>query len=217
MPDRPKVQKAKVVKVSQPSKAAVCHFNPDQLSLTKTITWNEKTSIGNDASQLEFGGGKSEDLTIPLLFDTTHTGQDVRKSYEVLLELANVDQQKKNRQTDQSEPALCRFEWGKFLSFTAVITQITQKFIMFKEDGTPLRAEVSVTFKQVDKKPGRQNPTTRSEPRKIWVVHEGQTLDWIAYQEYGDPAYWRHIAATNDLANPKDLRAGQVLKLVPLS
>ncbi len=48
------------------------------------------------------------------------------------------------------------------------------------------------------------------------MVHEGQTLDWIAYQEYGDPAYWRHIAETNDLANPKDLRPGQVLKLTPL-
>jgi nucleoid-associated protein YgaU len=47
-------------------------------------------------------------------------------------------------------------------------------------------------------------------------VSEGQTLAWIAYQEYGDSGYWRHIAETNDLADPLDLRPGQVLKLVPL-
>ncbi|MCL5995669.1 MAG: peptidase M23, partial [Chloroflexi bacterium] len=87
---------------------------------------------------------------------------------------------------------------------------------MFKPDGTPVRAKVNVTFKQVDQQPGAQNPTTRSEPRKIWVVHEGQTLDWIAYQEYGDPACWRHIAETNGRPDPMQLRPVQVLQLVPL-
>lgn len=216
MADRQKIQKAKITDAKKSSKAVVCHFNPDQLSLTKTITWNEETTTGGDASQLTFGGGKAEDLTIPLLFDTTDTGKDVRKSYKALLDLAMVDQSKKDRKTNKGEPSLCRFEWGKFLSFTAVITQITQKFIMFKADGTPVRAEVSVTFKQVEQKPKRQNPTTRSETRKIWVVHEGETLDWIAYQEYGNPAHWHHIAETNNLDNPRDLQSGQVLKLVPL-
>jgi nucleoid-associated protein YgaU len=41
-------------------------------------------------------------------------------------------------------------------------------------------------------------------------------LDWIAYQEYGAPAYWRHIAETNNLDDPKALYPGQILKLVPL-
>jgi len=73
-----------------------------------------------------------------------------------------------------------------------------------------------VTFSETGEQKKAQNPTTRTEARKIWVVHEGQTLDWIAYQEYGDPAYWRHIAETNNLANPMDLRPGQALKLTPL-
>jgi nucleoid-associated protein YgaU len=48
------------------------------------------------------------------------------------------------------------------------------------------------------------------------VVREGERLDWIAYQEYGRAAYWRHIAETNDLADPTDIRPGQILQLVPL-
>jgi hypothetical protein len=214
--DRPNVLKARIVDERNPQKAVVCHFNPKDLSVSRTIKWEEKTNIGNNASNLSFGGGKADDLTIPLLFDSTATGEDVRKSYEMLIELANIDAQKKNTKTNMGEPPFCRFEWGKFLSFTAVITKLTQKFIMFKADGTPVRAEVSVTLKQVDKKPKPQNPTSRSETRKIWIVHEGQTLDWIAYQEYGNPAYWRHIAETNNLADPKELRPGQVLKLTPL-
>jgi nucleoid-associated protein YgaU len=50
----------------------------------------------------------------------------------------------------------------------------------------------------------------------VWVVVEGQTLDWIAYQEYGSAAHWRHIADTNDLDDPRQLRSGQILNLVPL-
>lgn len=213
---KPNVLKAKIVDERNPQKAVVCHFNPKDLSITRTIKWESKTSIGNNASNLSFAGGEAQDLTIPLLFDSTATGEDVRKSYELLLELASIDQQKKNSTTNKGEPPFCRFEWGKLISFTAVITQLTQKFIMFKADGTPVRAEVSVTFKQVDKKPKPQNPTSRSETRKIWMVHEGQTLAWIAYQEYGDPTYWRHIAETNNIANPKDLQPGQILKLTPI-
>lgn len=216
MPDRPNVQKARIVKESDPSKAVVCHFNPKDFSITRTVKWNEDTNIGDDASTLSFAGGESQDLTIPLLFDTTDTGQDVRDSYKVLLELADADPDRRNPRTRRSEPSSCRFEWGKLLSFTAVITKITQRFLMFKADGTPLRVEVSVTFKQLGRAIRPQNPTSRSEARKTWVVTEGQRLDWIAYQEYGDPAHWHYIAETNNLANPRDLRPGQVLYLVPL-
>ena len=87
---------------------------------------------------------------------------------------------------------------------------------MFDPEGVPLRAKVGVTLLEVPVKQTGQNPTSRTDPRKVWVVQEGQTLDWIAYQEYGDSAHWRHIAETNDLVNPKDLYPGQMLKLVPL-
>jgi hypothetical protein len=212
----PNVQKAEIVNVANRSKKVTCHFNPNELEITKLVEWVEKSDIGGDASQLVFGGGKAQDLSIPFLFDTTGTGRDVRNEYKALVEMAMIDASKKNPKTDQGEPPQCMFQWGKFLSFTAVIKEIRQKFTMFKADGTPLRAQVTVTFKQVNLGTQPQNPTTRSEARRIWVVEEGQRLDWIANQEYGDPAHWRHIAETNNLDNPTDLHSGQVLKLVPL-
>ena len=219
MADRPKPQKAKIVGVDNPNKSVVCQFNPAEFSITRAIKWREETRQGQNSPEVTFAGGESQDLTIPLLFDTTDTGKDVRKSYQALLEMAEIDESKKNSTTGKGEPPRCRFEWGNFLrtnAFTGVITQISQKFTLFKADGTPLRAEVQVTFSETASKPKKQNPTSHSEARKIWIVHEGQTLDWIAYQEYGDPARWRHIAETNDLANPRELQPGQVLKLVPL-
>lgn len=216
MSERPTVQKAKISLANDPSKSVTCHFNPDTFQLDREITWIQNEGMGKDKPTATFGGGKASDLSVKLMFDTTDTGGDVRLTYKTLLEMAQIDSAKKHPKTRKSEPPLCRFEWGKFLSFTAVIVSISQTFLMFKADGTPLRAEILVKFKEVAEAARPQNPTTLTEPRKIWVVLEGQTLNWIAYQEYGDPGYWRHIAETNDLADPLDLKPGQVLKLVPL-
>jgi LysM repeat protein len=217
MSERPEVQKAKIVSVNDTSQEVVCHFNPEDFEISRTIEWPDVTSQGKNAPRVRFGGGKANDLTIPLLFDTTATGGDVRESYQALLNMSMIDESNQNTATGKGQPPLVRFEWGMFLSFEAVITTITQKFLMFKADGTPLRARVSVTFKQVEQVVQPQNPTSRSEARKIRIVHEGETLDWIAYQEYGNPAHWRHIAETNNLDNPRALYPGQVLKLIPLS
>lgn len=211
-------EKAVISKVGDASKKITCHFNPDSFEIGRTIEWKPTTTIGGDVSKLQFGGGKAHEMgPVELVFDTTDKGTDVREEYKVLTEdLAQIDPDTINQTTGKGHPPKCKFHWGSFLSFTAVITKIDQTFTMFKPDGTPLRAKVKVTFLEVPENLQPQNPTSRSEARKVWVVEEGQTLDWIAYREYGDSAHWRHIAETNDLADPMNLRPGQRLKLVPL-
>lgn len=210
--------KAEIVRADDTTKKVSCQFNPQDFSITRKITYKNNIKIGDDASNLEFEGGEAQDLTIPLFFDTTLSGEDVRNSYEELLKMAKIDNDKKNTTTDKGEPPKVMFMWGGFLSFKAVITQITQKFLMFKANGTPVRAEVSVTFKQIDdeKREEPQNPTSRTEARRTWVIHEGDRLDLIAHKEYGNAAHWKHIAETNDLADPFNLQPGQILKLTPL-
>ena len=92
---------------------------------------------------------------------------------------------------------------------------VNATFDMFLPNGKPVRATAKIKLKQIEER-GRhppQNPTTRSAARKVWVVEEGQTLDWIAYREYGDASLWRAIAQRNDLDDPLDLQPGQVLSV----
>lgn len=221
MSEKPKVQKAQIVKLdksgSPTQETVVCHFNPKEFHVKKAISWVRQRSIGGDTPTMTFAGGDTQDMTIELLFDSTDTGSDVRDSYETLLTIAAIDTQRKNAKTKKSEPASCQFQWGKLLSFNAVIKQIDQRFTMFKPDGTPVRATVTVTFSQIGGTTKGQNPTTRIEPRRTWVVREGERLDLIAFEEYGDAAQWHHIAEVNNLANPRELKSGQILMLTPLS
>ena len=113
-----------------------------------------------------------------------------------------------------STPPKCRFVWGSF-SFVAVIPSVSVTFTMFLPSGTPVRATAKVDLIQIEDpfEQPPQNPTSRSVPRKVWVVKAGQRLDWIAYKEFGNAAMWRYIAQANGLDNPWDLKAGQVLNL----
>lgn len=189
-----------------------CMFRPTEISTTKAGNWNEQPASGANTPAQTFVGGQPGTLSLQnLLFDTTDTGQDVSKTMAKLLALPV-------KRARDEDPPLVRFRWGKFQSFYGNVASVTVKYTLFLADGTPVRAETGLELReQVDPaKLPPQNPTSRSEQRKTWLVVEGQSLPWIAYQAYGDAAQWRFIAETNGLADPLDLKPGQILKLLPL-
>jgi hypothetical protein len=155
-----------------------------------------------------------------LFFDTYTTGKDVRETTNRIWKLMSISEKLTDMTNTKGRPPMVEFQWGKTWSFKAVITNISQKFTLFRYDGTPVRATVDVTFLQAKEEghyPG-QNPTTKGSPGyKRRVVKEGDSIDWIAYEEYGDSAMWRFIADTNNLGDPHRLRPGQVLAIAPMS
>lgn len=198
------------------SNKVTCQFNPESLSQSKSNKWAFRTDIGDSVPESTFSGGNSGSMTLELLFDTTDTGDDVRRAYHKLIKIAMV-KPSENKDT-KGEPRQVIVQWGKFISYVAVIESITQNFTLFLPNGTPLRANVSVSLREVydEGKLPPQNPTSRSDVRRTWVVEKGQRLEWISYQVYGDAGAWRHIAESNGLLNPAVLRPGQILKIVPI-
>ena len=194
-------------------------FNPEEIVYTTSPEYTEdEVPDAETGVRINYAGAKSPDsIKMHLLFDTTIDGDDVREEYiNFLIALTKSIEKDGIRQ-----PPRCKFVWGKFskkpyLTFDSVVKDLTVTYTMFLANGRPIRAECDITFMELAKPNGGTNPTSRSEARRVWQVVEGQTLDWIAYQEYGDSSAWRHIAQTNNLRNPRDLRPGMVLKLVPL-
>lgn len=207
----------------------ICMFNPTEYTFTKSNSWNERIIRGTNVSRMTFEGGEPASLSMKLLFDTYEShelgqltvtaGQDVRQYTRNLWEMMKVSEQTANATTGKGEPPQVRFEWGSYWSFKAVITQISQNFTLFGSDGTPLRATLDVSFKQISDEGQypRQNPSSGGRSREhVRTVREYDTLERIAFEEYGDPTVWRHIALANDIQNPRRLRAGQKLIITPL-
>jgi len=228
MPEPSTPEKATIYYYPNGSKTKLfdCLFRPSKIGLSKSAHWGSDTGgaptgkgkskavVTNpklEVPKVSYGGGEPQTYTIDLFFDTSDSGSSVTTEYiDPLLKL--VKQQSGNK-----PPPLCEFVWGSFSTKQCYITSLSVNYTLFLPDGTPIRAEVNgITFTEHHASVGAQNPTSYSEARETWVVREGERLDWIAYQVYKDPAAWRHIALTNNLEDPTDLRPGQVLKIVPL-
>jgi nucleoid-associated protein YgaU len=194
-------------------------FNPQEYTLSKQNQWTAGKRKGKNVPRLKFTQGGAQDLKLQLFFDTYAEKKDVRKHTAALWDMMMVNSGKKNAKSNKGNPPKVEFRWGT-LAFVAVITSMTQKFTLFLEDGTPVRTTVDLTLKQFkdDKDHKGQNPTSGGgEAHSTRVVHAGERLDLIAFEEYEDATEWRRIAEANGLTDPLHLRPGMRLSIPPLS
>ena len=199
----------------------LCMFRPKEYTITKQNSWVKGDTIALGVPPQKFSGGGASVMTMELFFDTyeSESGEDVRKHTNKIWELMWIDPEiTEEKDNPKGRPPKVEFEWGTVKSFKAVITNINQKFTMFLPNGTPVRTTLTVTFQEAEEmgKYPFQNPTTGSRPGyKVRTIKEGESLDWIAHEEYGDPALWRLIADTNNLEDPMKLSPGQMLSIAP--
>ena len=199
-----------------------CQFNPSDLSFKKSNSWksDESGSGGKKtAPELNFAGEGLQTISLSLTFDTYESDPllPVTTHTDKLLKLmhADVSATSKNK---QGRPPHLQLQWGKTSSVRVVLTQLDHKYTLFTPDGTPVRATVQLTLQEVPDPSANkgQNPTSRAAgARRVRMVQPGDTLDWIAADELGDPGSWRLVAEANAIDDPRRLRAGQYLVIPP--
>jgi hypothetical protein len=198
-----------------------CDFRPKELALGREIEWTPGKAVGRTMDKPKYTKGSPMKLQLELLFDNYEEmgSRDIRGKTKALWAMTYVTAQRKENNTQKGEPPHVEFRCGTMWSFRAVITAISEKFTMFDPDGTPVRSTVTLSLLQAEPSgdyPG-QNPT--SGGRDGYAVHqviEGETIDIIAFQEYGSATAWRHLAEVNNLDDPSRLAPGQRLLFVPL-
>lgn len=195
-----------------------CMFNPYEYTVSKSNSFCEKPRMDADTPHGEFSKADAQTLRLSLVFDTYEAGEDVSQKTRELWKFMMTKTQKAReggRQAKKIPPPQVAFEWGVF-RFVAYIQSMTQRFTLFKPDGTPVRAKVDVTFKGYTdvEDHGPQNPSSGGGPiERVWRVIAGDRLDTIAAEVYRDATKWRLIAQHNNLVNPLALRPGQQLRI----
>jgi nucleoid-associated protein YgaU len=195
-----------------------CMFNPFEYTVTKTNSYGEKARNRSDVPEVEFKSAGPQTLRIALVFDTYVKGEeskDVSLITRKLWKLMEAKTRQDAGNNNKVPPPEVAFEWGVF-KFAAVITNMSQKFTLFKQDGTPVRAKVDITFTQHKDEEDYKNtnPTSGGGPSEsVRTVIAGDRLDTIAYAAYGDATKWRRIAERNNIDNPHALRPGTQLSI----
>jgi hypothetical protein len=119
-------------------------------------------------------------------------------------------------QSDTHQPYYLHAHWGRF-DFRGVLTQADVTYTLFDRGGLPLRATVKITLQEVVAPQVRTAQEHANSPDlyQTWLVADGDRIDTIAFQVYGDSSWWRPLAAANMLRNPRVLDVGSVLLLPP--
>lgn len=186
------------------------------------------------------GGGMTE-ILLDLLFDVTLAGstvtaEDVRELTRPLTSLAEG----KEGDDGYGQVPLVRFVWGKSWNVPGVVTAVAERFENFTPSGAPQRSWLRMRFLRTGDSASADTDTADTDlpltdlPEEVDVpadelrFHQvkgagededegsgGERLDEIASAHYGNPAWWRLIAAFNKIDNPWEVSSGNLLMIPP--
>ncbi|HEY9649508.1 MAG TPA: hypothetical protein V6C95_02515 [Coleofasciculaceae cyanobacterium] len=155
-----KLEKAKLM--SDESETIEFMFNPSELSFQQSVALNNGDGARTKSGKPKVSFAKPEPCTLTLsniLFDTYEQGTTVLTYIQKFIKAMEFA----DRGDGTGErPPIYLFTWGDNRYLRCFIQQITYKFTLFLPNGTPVRAKVDMTLKQVDEsftKSSGQNST----------------------------------------------------------
>lgn len=207
-----------------PERGAVIHalFNPEKYTISKSLQLAEVPIPGLDSPVVQYVRGQTEKISMELFFDTTDYGmadtvKDVRSLTTDVYKLLKVN-------GDLHAPLRVHLQWGNGGHMTShgtkidpwlVLESVSEEFSLFSPAGIPLRAKLTVSFREAwtIEQQLTETPRHSSDRTKVHRVVRGETISQIAFAEYSDPEQWRAIADANLVDNPRRLSPGEQLKI----
>ena len=195
-----------VLKGSRSPRRIKVLFNPAEYTIDRSNAFKATAVPGLSGPLLHFINGEADVLSMELFLDDYTDkppgNQSVQQRLDDLTSLLEID-------PELHAPPPVRFVWGK-LSFTAVLEKMSRKITLFRPDGTPARATLTVSFKELKtlSELVREPRLQSSDRSKRRVIVGSDTLWLMASREYDDAAKWRVIAETNDLDDPREIAPG---------
>jgi hypothetical protein len=181
-------------------------FNPTEL----TVAMSAKAS--GQGGNVQFQRFGKDDFKVDLFFDTYETRSDVRDWTRPIVGLMAPTEGTQIRKV----PPTVTFMWPSNV-FCGFIKQVVPKYTMFLEDGTPVRAELSVTFQELLTPQAELAVQGYAGGSQVAMARSGQRLDLLAQEMCGDRSQWQAIASANGIRDalnfPQLSDIGRVLSI----
>lgn len=195
-------------------------FNPEQMQISASADWGTQGSSKFSIARLpQFQGSQPKSLQFTIFLDTTLFPSEttVMDQAELLLSCTQVTML--SLLDLQPSTPWVTLEWGEFktVKFIGYVQSASCEYSPINASGVPTRAKCEVTINEIPIPILGQNPTSGAlEVHRVHRVATGDTLQAMAWREYGDATQWRTIAEANDIDDPMRLTIGQEL-LIPTS
>ena len=119
----------------------VTTINPTNLKISNKIDYVDSQMMGNPTWALQYNKSQPRILSFSLLFD--NTGIFPNSNIDVKQQVKNLEWLIFSNQKDINEPYFVRIIWGD-IDFKGKLLRLETSFSMFKNDGSPIRAQADI-------------------------------------------------------------------------
>lgn len=191
-------------------------LNPDSLKMQRSIEYNTQQVPNTSAPSQKYKATPSDQLSFDIVIDCTGVVDANRTDMDIEIKKLETIIYTYNGKIHR--PNYVKLQWGQNLSFNCVLTSFNISYTLFKPNGNPLRAKISMAFCQyispttVEKLEKKQSP----DVSHIVTVVKGVTLPHLCQEVWNQDLYYIQVAKYNDLNKFRKLRGGEKLIFPPI-
>jgi len=191
-------------------------MNPDNIKLQRGIDYNEQQAPNTSAPSQKYKSTPSAKLNFDITIDCTGIVDPTRTSMDD--EIAAIEDIVYSYNGIIHRPNFVKVQWGENLVFKGVLKSMDVSYTLFKPDGNPLRAKISLAFEEytapmtVEELDASQSP----DITHIVTVTEGNTLPQLCLKIWQDDSHYIQVAQYNNLNKFRNLSGGEKLLFPPI-
>lgn len=191
-------------------------INPAMISHTRNLSFNNENTANSTAKDVrQYQGYEQDTLDVQLIFDESKFESDDERTVEQLVkDLKSVVY---DYEGSIHKPHYLTINWGNY-GFKGHLQQLSISYNLFKIDGTPVRADISMSFVGHEDFEAAVRSANNQSPdmSHVNLIREGDALPLICDEIYDDMKYYVQIAELNGLTNFRNLKVGDNILFPPL-
>ena len=180
-------------------------LNPDSLKWNRSIEYNAKRTPGASSPSQKYLCTPSDKLSFEAVIDCTGVVDNTRTDMET--EINGLKNIVFTFNGTIHRPNFVQLQWGKTLIFNGVLDSFDTSYTLFKPDGDPLRARISLAFSSYlapDVVPLKDNKESPDVTHVVDVV-EGISLPQMCDNVWNNEMKYVQVAKYNDLNKFRNL------------
>lgn len=187
-------------------------FNPENWDEKENYEYEEVIAKGEHKGKQIFKYVKPSELSFELLLDGTGASGEKREVTQLIYSLRKTI----GFNGDEHRPNKLFIIWGYFI-FRGVATGMDVTYTLFRANGTPLRAKVTLSFKEDTDSVTQvlKSDLKSADLTHVRTLRSGERLDQICQAIYGAPRFQLEVTRANELTTFRQDLTGQTIQLPP--
>jgi hypothetical protein len=191
-------------------------INPDSITWQRAIEYNKKQPPNTSSPSQKYKNTPSDQLNFDIVIDCTGVVNSNRT--DMKSEIATLENTVFTFNGKIHRPNFVKIQWGQGFNFNGVLDSFNTSYSLFKPDGTPLRAKVSLHFSLyvAPKTVKKLDNSTSPDITHLVTVQQGMTLPQLCRNVWNDDFYYIQVARYNGLDKFRNLAGIETLIFPPI-